>query len=279
MIVTRKRTTRVRLFRKVVALPQEHGTWAFLLSPLAIGLVAGGRWTTATTLLVVGVLVAFFFRQPVVILVKVLSGRKPRTLLPAALFWVGVYGLAGLGILWWFWAHGMGYLLYLAIPAVAVFLWHLYLVRHRAERGQRGVEIVASGTLALAAPAALWVARGYPDPMGWLLWLLAWFQSAASIVYAYVRLEQRRWREWPPLKERLRAGWRALLYTTFNLVVVALLGALHVISPWLWLAYAVQWVETVWGVFRPAVGWRPTTIGFRQLFVSILFTLVFILTW
>jgi hypothetical protein len=54
-----------------------------------------------------------------------------------------------------------------------------------------GVEIVASGILALAAPAAFWVGRGYPDPQGWVLFGLVWLQSAASIVYAYLRLEQR----------------------------------------------------------------------------------------
>ena len=44
---------------------------------------------------------------------------------------------------------------------------------------------------ALAAPAALWVGQGYPDPQGWFLFGLVWLQSAASIVYAYLRLEQR----------------------------------------------------------------------------------------
>ncbi len=266
---------RTRLFHKAVALPQEHGTWAFLLSPLIIGLYVGGRWNTATLFLILGVLIAFFFRQPIVMIVKVLSGRRPRSLLPVALFWAGIYGLLGIGVLAWFWMNGMGYLLYLAIPAVLVFVWHLYLIHRRAERGQMGVEIVASGTLALAAPAALWVARGYADPTGWLLWLLCWFQSAASIVYIYTRLEQRR----RGGKASSRSSWRSLLYVTFNMVVVAALGVAGVLSPWLWLAYAVQWVETVWGIWHPAVGWRPTAIGLRQLAVSTLFTVVFLLTW
>ncbi len=270
---------RNRLFHKTVALPQEHGTWAFLLSPLIIGLYVGGRLSMATLLLVLGVLDAFFLRQPIVMAVKALSGRRPRHLLTVALFWTGVYGAIGIAIAIWFLVQGMGYLFLLALPALLVFAWHLALVARRAERGQMGVEIVASGTLALAAPAALWVARGYADPVGWLLWLLAWFQSAASIVYAYVRLEQRRWSEWPPLAKRMRAGWRALLYTTFNMLAVIVLGALSMVSPYLWLAYAVQWVETAWGVLRPAVGWRPTRIGLRQLIVSALFTLVFVLTW
>jgi hypothetical protein len=44
--------------------------------------------------------------------------------------------------------------------------------------------------------------------------------------------------------------------------------------------YFLQWGETIWGaLFRPAVGAKPTSIGFRQLAVSSLFTLLFILAW
>jgi hypothetical protein len=35
----------------------------------------------------------------------------------------------------------------------------------------------------------------------------------------------------------------------------------------------------VWGTLRPAVGVRPTLIGVRQLIVSTIFTVLFILTW
>ena len=50
-------------------------------------------------------------------------------------------------------------------------------------------------------------------------------------------------------------------------------------SGWLFLAYAVQWLETIYGVARPAVGLKPKAIGWRQLTVSILFTVLFIATW
>jgi hypothetical protein len=75
-------------------------------------------------------------------------------------------------------------------------------------------------------------------------------------------------------------GRRALLYTTFNLLLVAGLAITGFLPSLLPLPYALQWAETVWGaLFRPAVGLKPTTIGFRQLAVSSLFTLLFILTW
>lgn len=267
------------LFRRHVALPSDHGSWVFLFSPLLIGLFAGGRWTAASLTLVVAALAAFLIRQPATILVKVYSGRRNRRDLPAAWFWIGLYGLVALLALAALVTQGFAYLLVLALPGVPVFAWHLFLVSRRAERRQLGVELVATGVLALAAPAAFWVGVGRPDPLGWWLLVLVWLQSAASIVYAYLRLEQRTLEELPGLHTRLKMGRRALLYTTFNLAFILVLSTAGRLPPLLPLPYALQWIETIWGTLRPAIATRPTTIGLRQLFVSTLFTVLFILTW
>jgi hypothetical protein len=280
----RSTSTTPNLWRRQIALPGEHGAWVFLFSPWLMGLLAGAaapgaRWTGAVGWLLLGSLAAFLLRPPATRAVKALSGRRPRADLPAAVFWLALYGLVGLAAVAGLVAAGFGYLLVLALPAVPVFAWHLALVSRRAERRQLGVELVGSGALALAAPAAYWVMAGAPVALGWWLWALAWLQSAASIVYAYLRLEQRALRAVPPLPERLRLGWRAVLYAAFNLLCAAALGAAGVTPPWVWLAYAVQLAETVWGTMRPAVGVPPTRIGVRQLIVSTVFTVVFVLAW
>jgi hypothetical protein len=134
--------------------------------------------------------------------------------------------------------------------------------------------------LALAAPAAYWVGLGRPDPLGWWLFALAWLQSAASIVYAYLRLEQRELRAVPDLPARFRMGRRALLYTGFNLAAVLVLSLLKILPPLLPVPFALQFAETLWGALvRPAVGFKPTAIGVRQLIVSTLWTVLFILAW
>ncbi len=271
--------SRTLFWKKHIALPQEHGSWVFLFSPLLIGLFAGGRWATASGYLVLAALAAFLFRQPLTVAVKVYSGRRARRDLAAAYFWMGVYGVVGLMGAAGIWREGFGSLAVLAVPAGLVLVWHLYLVSRRAERRQIGVEVVASGTLALAAPAAYWIGVGENDPLGWWLWLLTWLQSAASIVYAALRLEQRMWKEIPPLGERIRRGGRALLYTSFNLIAALALGAAGVLPAGVGLPFGLQWAETVWGTLRPAVGARPTRIGVRQLIVSTLFTILFILGW
>jgi len=263
--------------RRHIALPGEHGAWVFILSPLLIGLFAGGRWTAASAYLVLAAMFAFLIRQPVTVAVKAYSGRRSKRDLPAARFWMLVYGLAGglalLGLL----SRGFAYLLVLALPGVPVFAWHLYLVSKRLERRQVGVEVVGSGVLALAAPAGLWVGLGEPDPLGWWLFGLCWLQSAASIVYAYLRLEQRELESMPDLPTRWRMAWRAILYTSFNLAVSILFALSGWLPARLPLPYALQWLETLWGASHPALGFKPTRIGLRQLAVSSLFTLLFIL--
>ena len=270
---------RNNLFLRHVALPSDHGSWVFLLSPLLIGLFAGSSWSVATIYLVIAALAAFLIRQPVTIAVKVYSGRRTRRDLAAAWFWIAVYSLIGAVGLVGLVTQGFAYLFILALPGIPVFVWHLYLVSKRAERRRMGVEIVGSGVLAMAAPAGYWIGVGSLDSTGWLLLALTWLQSAASIVHAYLRLDQRELSVVPDIKNRLKIGRRAIIYTSFNLIFVAALAMISLVSPLLSLPYALQWGETIWGTLNPAIGMRPTAIGFRQLFVSSLFTLLFILTW
>ena len=267
-------------FRRHIALPTDHGSWVFLFSPLLIGLFAGGSWGPATLYLILGAVSAFLIRQPLTVAVKVFISRRSRVDLPAAWLWTGIYAFLGLISAAGLVMHGYSYLLILAVPGVPVFTWHLWLVSQRAERRQAGVEVVATGVLALAAPAAFWVGTGHMDPDGWWLALLAWLQSAASIVYAYLRLAQRELKTMPPLKERSRMAHRALLYTGFNLIFAFSLIFAKVIPAWIFLPYLLQFLETVYGsLVQPAVRQKPTTIGIRQLIISTLFTILFIFTW
>jgi len=266
-------------FRRHIAITNEHGSWVFLLSPLLIGLFAGRNWSMPHLYLVVAALAGFLIRHPIVIAVKAYSGRRSKQDLPVARFWIIVYGIVGLLMIIGLGLRGYGYLLYLALPGLPVFGWHLWLVSRKAERRQAGVEIIASGVLALTAPAAYWISVGAPDATGWWLWGLTWLQSAASIVYAYLRLEQRLWTERPALRDRLRFGRRALLYTSFNLVLTVILSIAGFLPPWLFIPYAIQWLETLWGTIKPAIGVKPTQIGLRQLIISTIFTILFIICW
>lgn len=270
-------------FKKQIALPQDHGSWVFILSPLLVGIFAGRDFSYATFNLIIAAMSAFMIRQPMAVAVKAYSGRRPKTDLVPARFWLLVYGsiaaLALSGLI----LEGFGYILFLAAPGAPVFAWHLWLVSQRAERKQAGIEVIATGVLSLTAPAAYWIGiHGY-DAFGWWLWGFTWLQSAASIVYAYLRLGQR---ELEPDQASVKSrgewrqmGFRALAYTSFNLALSVSLGLSNLVPRFIFIPFLLQWLETLWGITRPAVGWKPTQIGIRQLIVSILWTILFIIFW
>ncbi|HEY5729364.1 MAG TPA: YwiC-like family protein [Anaerolineales bacterium] len=267
------------LFRKQVAIPQDHGSWIFILSPLTIGIFAGGAFTLDSLNLVIAAMAAFMLRQPATTLIKIYSKRRSRDELPAARFWFVVYGVIALTALIGLVLNGLAYLLYLALPGMPVFAWHLWLVSKREERRRVNVEVIATGVLSLAAPAAFWVGIGRYDATGWWLWILVWVQTAASIVYAYLRLWQREQDEIHAGGVMWKKGWRAALYTSFNLASALTLSLLAVLPSLLLIPYLVQWIETMWGITHPATGWKPTRIGIRQLIISIIWTVLFIIFW
>jgi hypothetical protein len=244
-----------------------------------IGLAAAPRWPLPMLYLAVAALAGFLARQPITLVVKAYSGRRARDVLPAAWFWLALYGSIAVAMLVGLVLHGFGFVLTLAVPGLPVFAWHLVLVARRAERRQQWIEVLAAGALALAAPAALWVGMGRPAPVGWWLWLLACAQSASAIVHAYMRLEQRARGRPLGTGERWALGSAALSWTTGALAVAVALAASGNVPPWVFVAFVPQWLETIHGAARPAVDLKPTAIGWRQLAVSTLATLLFIVAW
>jgi hypothetical protein len=268
-----------QLFRRRVALPSDHGSWVFLLSPLLIGLFTGGRWSTVSSYLVVAALAGFLLRQPVTVAIKIASGRRPRQELPAAAFWIAIY--AGIGLLHvaGLTMRGFGYILYLPLLGVPVFAWYLYLVAQHRERRQIVIELAATAVLSLSATAGFWIAQGRPSAMGWFLAFLVWLQTAASIVQVYLKLQQRQWKPRMDSRDRWSAALPAVGLSSTNLLLVAALCAAGFLSSWLFLAFVPQWLAALQGVRQPARTLRPTDIGLRQLLISAVFILLFLLSW
>jgi len=267
--------SRSRLMKEHLILPPEHGAWIWLAGPFVVGAVAGKSWSLDILLCGATVLAAFFARQPVTLLVKMMSGRRSRRELAPVLFWLAVDGSLAAILAVTLALRGYTQILLLALPAVPVFGWYLWLVSRRAERRQTGVQIVAAGVLSLAAPAGYWVAGGNAPGLPWIMWGVMWFQAAASIVFVQLRLEQREWNQAGSLPLRLSRGKRALLYNGFN-ALAGLLGwvILGLWPIWLAVGFGLMLVDTIEGVLRPAVGARPNAVGIRQGISSGIFILL-----
>jgi len=224
--------------------------------------------------LAVAALAGFLLRQPATILVKVSAGRRPSREFRPALTWAAIdlilLGLATAVLI----AGGHARILILAVPGLLVFVWQLWLIRRREDRGQMGIEIVGAGVLALAAPAAYWVCGGSSAGLPWLLWLLCWLQSAASIVLVYFSLSYRKLPALPPMRVRTLDGRRALLYHGFNGLLASVLALAGEVPLWMATAFLLMLLDAIAGVARPPVGRPPTAIGVRQLVASALFVLL-----
>jgi hypothetical protein len=266
-------------WRRTWALPSEHGSWLWWLGPFAVGIAAGGHPGGDAVALFTAALAGFLLHQPAAIAAKALSGRRPREDLRPALVWIGIYAAVGAAALPCLVAHGHARVLGLLVPGALLFAWHLALVARRSERRRSGVAVLGAGVLALAAPAAYWVAGGtrYPEP--WVLWSLCGLQSAASIAQVYLRLEQRTWKAAPPGPARWWAGRSTL---GWHLAGPAAAGAFALLrhAPWAAaLPFALPLADAIDGVARPALGWRPSRVGLRQAVVMAAFTAAMILAW
>jgi lipid-A-disaccharide synthase-like uncharacterized protein len=268
------------LFRKHIALPQQHGSWALWLGPYIIGIGVGGAFKIELLWLTLSSLGGFLLLQPLTLLIKVIAGRKPRTDLAPSLFWSIFYSLLALISLYQLLITDHYYILYLALAAFPVLVWQLILVARREERGQMGIELVGSGVLALAAPAAYWIAKDGMNLTGWVLWILCWMQSAGAIVYVYLRLEHRRLTEMPDAQDRFAMAKRALLYNTFNVAAVIAVAALNLTPPLVIIPFLTMLLEIIYGaLIKPGIGAKPVSIGVRQVIITIIFATLMILTY
>lgn len=264
--------------RKHFAIPAEHGAWVMLLGPFAAGLGLARKLDLDVLWALLGMLLVFLARQPMLILVKALSGRRSREDARPALVWLVIYGGLALIPAALLIASDRGAVFWLVLPALPALAWQLWLVTRRAER-QMTVELAGSGALALAAPAAYLAATGRFDLVALSAWLLCWFQAAAAIVYIYMRLEQRRMSALPTRSLQWAMGQRAMLYHTFNLAASLALSVAHVLPPLVPLAFAAMLAEVVRGIFRPAVGVKPQILGFSQVAVTVVFVILLVFAY
>ena len=267
-------------FQKHIFLPQDHGSWVFVFTPILAGLALSGDFTLAK-LPIIGAAIAFFLaRQPLTVIVKVFAGRRERHDLTPALVWAMVYGCLLLAALIGLWVLGQAYVLQVMIvPALAMLAWQFWMLAQRAERKQRTFEVLSTGLLAFIAPAILW-AGGTPFTReGLLLWLLLFLQAGASIYYAYTRLDQRGWRVLPQRSVVLAGSYGTIAFSVFNLLLVAGLGWLGWVGPWLWAAFLPLLLEGMYATLKPVIGAKPTEIGFRATALSVVFLGMLVWLW
>lgn len=229
-------------------LPKEHGAWAMLYVPFALGAVTavwhGGFHVVHTILLLVAVSAAFVGRESVVAWWR--ARRLGHPTAAAARDAVGLSLLAGATALPLF--QRTRAFVFLFLVGAVLYAIHLQQVRRQEVRTFLG-EVLGIAALALAAPAAYVAGRGAWHPTGAWLWGLCVVYFTSSVFYVKLRvadLQVRRRAE----QRRLRIG--AMLYHSGLLAVLAVLAASGRLPSVTLLAFAPVVVRAGWAVWRGA---------------------------
>ncbi|MFN6962183.1 MAG: YwiC-like family protein [Pyrinomonadaceae bacterium] len=180
---------------KSIVLPIEHGSWGFLLEPIALGLIlAPSLPAVFITITVVG---AFLTRQPLKFLIADLrQGRRlPRTEI-AQRYGLIFAGVAALGLVGTLLTAPLASL----VPLAAAVPLAGYVMLQDAARQSRELvpEILAAVALS-ASTAAIVAAGGGSWPIALSMWGIMLARLVPSIVYVRSRLRLEKGKEFSRL--------------------------------------------------------------------------------
>lgn len=174
-----------RVAVKAVALPNEHGAWAFLLEPAVLGLLLAPSWPGL--LVVLAATGALLAQHPLSLALA--DRRRGRTYPRTRLAWrlAGAYGAVALAFLlltvvW------LGDVRFLAPAALAAPLAAVQLGFDARNRGRRLLPELAGATAMGALVACVLVVGGWSLVPALSMWLLSSLRAIPSILYVRTRL-------------------------------------------------------------------------------------------
>lgn len=246
-------------------LPREHGAWAMLYVPFAVGALVA--WSAPLRLLLLALSVTFVFiaRESLLIWWRARSrGRQNDEALRFTLSYLALAGVFGAPLLlvyhlYWFIAMGLAALVLLAINA-----------RQAVRREDRtiGGEMMAIAGLTLTAPAAFYAARGAFDVDALWLWVLCAVYFGSSVFYVKLRVSTIS----PRMDEARRQSWeRCAFYHAFllaSLLVLALTGSLNLFAI---AAFAPVLTRSFWYLARPVRRINLRRVGWLEMVYSLVF--------
>ena len=270
----------MRLIPLIPALPltREHGSWAVLGVPLAIGIASSGALTFDMAILAISALAFFVASVPIEMLLHHRSGRQvAEGDLRVARFWgtvalsVGV--LCGLYLL----LHGYFFLLLFGVFGATGFiaraLWS------RCAPFTLTGDLVGMSVLSAGAPAAYYVATGNLDASAGQLWLLVVLFFASSVFYVHMKISAvRHKRDRLSFWEKLSIGRLTLLYhiVVIPLFVIMTVGRMSAVG--MLIVYVPVVMHVVMGTITLSRNVRFKRLGFMLLGQAVIFGILLTMT-
>lgn len=253
--------------------PKEHGAWAMLLVPFAVGAAVSRQFGVAVPLFLIACLSLFMARYPLSLYWKGIGKRGRDEEGRRLLTWLAVYSLTGLAALALLVAiTSRALIIPLAAPLVLLLPLHLYMQRRRVERSIWGQLMTIAG-LAWVAPMSYYAAGGRFDSTAVVLWVLTFLYSGASVFYVKLKVRQRsaaggggRW-------EQARSLASYMVFVAAALILLVVLQATPLLAP---LAFVPLFYKAASASLAPKAAKSIREIGFVELGHSILFTILLV---
>ena len=243
-------TTNVR----AVALPAEHGGWALIIEPIALGLLVAPSF--AGLFIGAGALAAFLARHPLKLAIG--DRRKNRVLKRTsladrfALLYVtlaAVFFTIAVTIL------PLEYLLPFLIAGPLLVVQFLYDARGHS----RKLVPELAGALAVGSiSTAIALAGGWSRPTAYALWIIVACRHVPTILYLRVLLGRRR------QKQRATVNRAVIVVQSLPLIAVYLLLFLKIAPAVAIVVFAILFGRAVIGLFNHAEP-TPKTLGISEI--------------
>lgn len=246
-------------------LPKEHGAWAMLYVPFALGVLAADRlsWAVLWTLLAMTAL--FFARETLRRLRRARQRRQPQVSFERSLALEAVL-LVVCAWLLLFREHLWGFL---PLGAAALLLLLLNLERTE-QREERSIfsELAAILGFSMAAPAAHYAALGAWHGEALWLWFIAWLYFASSVFHVKTTVLAVQASRRQAYESMRRVN---LVYHGGMLLLTGFLAVRGHIPPLVLLGFVPLWLRSAWSVARPAARLDLKRIGILEILYSLNF--------
>jgi hypothetical protein len=243
-------------------LPKEHGSWGMFYIPMALGMLAAGRWSPALVLFFISATAIFLSREALLAFWRArrrsLDPGRPQNVL-------AVYLLVGLlsGAVLVF-VYGLFGLIPLAVASGFVLLLNAEMSIRAQARSLSG-EALAIAASVLTAPAAYYVAKREWTVEALILWVLCVAYFLSSVFYVKLRVQTAHAKR---PEDRVRARRNCAVYHAILLAALAIAGS------WYVLAFAAVLARAFYFLARPTPTLNLKQIGWTEVLYSLIFTVV-----
>src|SRR5262245_19689770 len=255
--------------RSTMKLPKEHGAWAMLYIPFALGVAVGGRYSLAALLLLISTSATFISRESLLIWRRARTrGKEAKEAARLLVIYLAMAAICGLPLI-------IFYRFVWLAPLGAIGMALLLINGEQGARLEERTmisEALAICGLTLTAPAAYYVASGQWTGKGLWLWLLSIFYFASSVFYIKLRVYSLNPRK---QEDHRRVMWSCAIYHAFLLVALVFLLLTANLRLFVLVAFVPVLTRAFWRLIKPATRLNLVRAGILEIAYSLVF-LVFV---